>query len=109
MDDSTKSWLDIVEYSRHTNKSISTIRRYIKSGKVPHKLSDGKFYIQVTGKTVDKKTEAHAPDVEKIKRENLTLRNRIRAIEEEKADLQMLVYLYEGKAPPSNANTGVDR
>ena len=109
MDDSTESWLDIVEYSRYADKSISTIRRYIKSGKVVHKLIDGKFYIQVVGECRNKPTGPSTIEAEKMQRENETLKKHIRAIEEEKADLQMLVHLYEDRAMPSDTTSRIDR
>ena len=41
----TEQWLSIVEYSRAHAISDMTIRRHIKSGKIPAVLRDGKYFI----------------------------------------------------------------
>ena len=38
-------WLPIIDYSKSTGISISTIRRRIKSGKITFRMTDGKYYI----------------------------------------------------------------
>jgi len=88
-------WLSITDYSNYKKISISTIRRYIKSNILKYKEENGKYLIYV-------------PSSEKIKvrHDEETLRNRleieflktqIRQLQEENAELKMLVELYEGK------------
>ena len=44
----SEQWLSIVEYSRTHAISDMTIRRHIKSGKIPAVLRDGKYFIPAT-------------------------------------------------------------
>ncbi len=60
-------WLSIVEYSRTHAISDMTIRRHIKSGKIPAVLRDGKYYIPAA--PVQTQT-AQAPYVKKPVTEN---------------------------------------
>ena len=41
-------WCSITEYSRRLNISEMTVRRRIKSGKLVTKMSDGKYYIDIS-------------------------------------------------------------
>jgi uncharacterized protein involved in tellurium resistance len=88
-------WLSITDYSSYKKISISTIRRYIKSNILKYKEENGKYFIYV-------------PSNEKIKvrQDEETLRNRLeieflktqlRQLQQENAELKMLVELYEGK------------
>lgn len=43
----TEQWLSIVDYARMFNLSDMTVRRRIKSGKLPAKLIDQKYYISI--------------------------------------------------------------
>lgn len=77
-----EDWLSINEYTEATSKSDSTVRRYIRSGKVESKFEDGKYFIK--GKfSLGNKTK-----VKRLEEEN-------RALREEVAELRMLVDLYE--------------
>ena len=102
MKDHGDIWLDIVEYSAYRKKSISTVRRYIKSKKIKTRFENGKFYIQV----VAGKSHEHESTLEKkilqTQRENEELREKLNKIEEERRDLEMLVQIYENKnaGPP---------
>lgn len=42
-----EQWLSIVDYARATGISDMTIRRRIKTGKIPAQLKDGKYFILV--------------------------------------------------------------
>ncbi len=81
-------WLDISEYSRIKEISISTIRRQIKLNKVKFKLEDGKYYI-FSEDTVDVRDNYFA-EYEKVKKENIKLK-------EEIEELKMLIMIYEKK------------
>lgn len=45
---SNQIWLSLTEYSTKYNVSISTLRRRIKSGELPSRLDDGKYYLKDT-------------------------------------------------------------
>lgn len=84
---STDKWLTILEYCKHRNKSISTVRRYIKAKNLTYKLEDGKYLILVRNYKL-----------ENSKEENLdSLNKEIRKLKEENQELKMLVDLYEQK------------
>lgn len=84
-----EQWLSIIDYSIAKNKSISTIRRYIKSGRLKYKEIDGKYLIKtkVSDEIVDTRGN-HSEIISELK-------NRIRSLEEENIELRMLVELYE--------------
>lgn len=48
----TEQWLTLAEYARKYGMSDQTVRRRIKSGKIPAVLKDMKYYIRVTGHEV---------------------------------------------------------
>lgn len=81
-------WLTITEYSFLKNKSISTIRRYIKANRVKTKLIDGKYYIW-TNKTINLNENISSNKV--IKK----LEEKIKHLTEENNELKMLIELYE--------------
>ncbi|MBI2602540.1 MAG: hypothetical protein HYW48_05740 [Deltaproteobacteria bacterium] len=43
----SEGWMSIVEYARRFNVSDMTVRRRIKTGKLPAELKDGKYFIRV--------------------------------------------------------------
>ncbi len=79
-----EEWYSINEYQTVTQKSDSTVRRYIKSGKVESKFEEGKYLIK------GKFSLGHSGKVKKLEIEN-------RFLKEEVAELRMLVDLYESK------------
>ncbi|MFN8370004.1 MAG: hypothetical protein U0T83_05205 [Bacteriovoracaceae bacterium] len=81
-------WLDISEYSRIKEISISTIRRQIKLNKVKFKLEDGKYFI--FSEDTAAANDFHLHELEKIKKENIKLK-------EEIEELKMLIMIYEKK------------
>ena len=81
-------WLTITEYSFLKNKSVSTVRRYIKAQRVKTKLIDGKYYIW-TNKNI--KLNENISSNEVIKK----LQSNIQKLTEENNELKMLVELYE--------------
>ena len=90
-------WLDIVEYAAYEKKSISTIRRYIKSGKVRAKFENGKFHILVPSGSHNKPGSVLEEKILKTQKENEKLREKLNKLEEERRDLEMLVQVYENK------------
>lgn len=69
--------------------SLSTLRRYIKSGKVQHQLSQGRYLILDDGENI---TDGHH-EIESLKAQ-------LQNAKEEIAELKMLVALYEEKLNP---------
>ena len=86
-------WLSILEYASYKNKSISTVRRYIKANRVKFREDNGKYFIWVKSfvspasleerELLDNKLE-----LERLKKENLELKNEV-------AEMKMLIQLYE--------------
>ena len=89
-------WLDINEYSRSFDISISTIRRYIKKGKLGVRREKGKYLIKT--------------DVKELKDQgSLFLRNeefkkKIKILQQEIYELKMLINIYEKRGPSSIRN-----
>ena len=89
-------WLTIIEYSQLKNLSISTVRRYIKSGHVKSKKENGKYYIFVSGSKITTKKEEEEKELLRLRLKVSEQEQRIKQLEEENNDLKMLVQLYEG-------------
>jgi hypothetical protein len=92
-------WLSILEYASSRNKSISTVRRYIKANRVKFKEENGKYYIwakQISAIQTNSRDELELKfEVERLKKEN-------RILIEEMEELRMLVSLYEGQQKMSH-------
>ena len=82
-------WLSILDYAHQTGKSISTVRRYIKSEKVNCKLDEGKYYIWLDESNITNEKN-NISEFEKIELE-------LKKKEEEICELKMLVRIYENK------------
>ena len=82
-------WIDISEYSRNFNLSISTIRRRIKSGQLKTRKERGKYLIRVVSE--------RAVKVAPLVVENERLRHRIQLLQQDIQELKMLVNIYEQK------------
>ncbi len=78
-------WLSILDYAQHRDVSISSIRRYIKAGRVKYKQEKGKYFIWVSN---------YSEPVE-TKSDNKLLLDKIKSLQEENQELRMLVDLYE--------------
>ncbi len=86
-------WLSILEYAGYKNKSISTVRRYVKADRVKYKEESGKYYIWVKNYIPKRSQEEllHVEskfELERLKKENQELK-------EELAEARMLLSLYE--------------
>jgi len=99
-------WLPIFEYSKKTGKSISTIRRYIKSKRIVSQMIDGKFYIfeDTDGKN---NTQTDSPDnqIVKFEKQVVFLKKQLVAAQEEISELKMLVNLYEKQISQKNTTS----
>ena len=88
-------WVSIFEYSRLNGVSISTIRRNIKSNKIPYQKINGKYLLESkqSCQAVDQKCREELKS--KLEMERLKIENRL--LTEKVYELQMLVKIYEGQ------------
>jgi len=92
MDD---KWLTIPEYSTYRKKSVSTIRRYIKSNQVQSRLENGKYFIFVSDENYQNKKKSEEKNEMKLRFRVIELEAKVRQLEEENNDLKMLIQIYE--------------
>lgn len=99
------AWISLVEYSHKHQISLSTLRRYIKAGKLTYRKTDGRYLIhddqathrpapRFTGRLVEGDAGG-AANVQNDQDGNLTA-ELLRA-REEIAELRTLIALYEEK------------
>lgn len=88
-------WLSVLEYAAYKNKSISTVRRYIKANRIKFKDENGKYFIWVKNFSDQKSNEEK--EVFELKLENERLKKENRIIKEEINELKMLVQIYESE------------
>jgi len=93
-------WLSVLEFATYKNKSISTVRRYVKADRVKHKEENGKYFIWVKN-YVNSDLNSEREFLE-IKLENERLKKDIYRLTDEVSELRMLVTIYESekKVPP---------
>jgi len=91
-------WIPLVEFSVRTGISLSTLRRYIKSNKIPWKLVEGRYLVQDDGslKALRKKSIPLATPKDTESRLK-HLEKELIAAHEEIGELKSLVALYEEK------------
>ena len=90
-------WLSISEYSNYRGVSVSSIRRYIKAGRVKSKFEDGKYKIYVSDENYSLRVNIKEKEELSMRLELHNLKDRLRLLEEENNDLKMLVSIYESK------------
>jgi hypothetical protein len=121
-----REWLPLLDYSVRTGVSLSTLRRYIKAGKIEFKVEDGRYLLPLAagqGTTTEsaprqsvlpahtplishKAAEAGSrndPAIASLKSELARLEMELRKAREENAELRMLVALYEDSQGPGQA------
>lgn len=86
-------WLSIQEYAQYTNKSISTVRRYIKKNKVRSEDRDGKYYILVKNYAPEASRECE----QEMSDEIMSLKKRLMVTQEELYEAKMLISIYENQ------------
>tara|TARA_B100001971_G_scaffold213155_1_gene245638 strand:+ start:237334 stop:237666 length:333 start_codon:yes stop_codon:yes gene_type:complete len=86
-------WLSVLEFASYKNKSISTVRRYIKANRVKFKDENGKYFIWV--KNYQDESNNEEKELFQLKLENERLKKENRVIKEEINELKMLVQIYE--------------
>jgi predicted site-specific integrase-resolvase len=94
-------WLSISEYSNYRGVSVSSIRRYIKDGRVKSKFEEGKYKIYVSDENYTLRVNLKEKEELSMRLELHELKDRIRLLKEENNDLRMLVDIYESR----NSNT----
>jgi hypothetical protein len=87
-------WLSILDYAGVKKTSISTIRRAIKAGHVKYKEENGKYFIWT--REIPHENNEEKRDLE-LKLENEFNKRKIRMLQEEIADLKMLMMVYENQ------------
>jgi len=104
-----KAWLSIFEYSKKTGKSISTIRRHIKSKRIISQMVDGKFYI-LDDSNQNSREPANLPDNQVLKLEKQIgyFKKQLVIAQEEISELKMLVNLYEKQTPLKSTNETIN-
>ena len=114
-----EKWIPLVEYAHRTGLSMSTLRRYIKSNRLMHRLEHGRYLVwddggnsqdgeatrfiiaqSVAAQTVGAQTLAQGQGESKIK----ILEHDLKKAREQIAELKMLVALYEDQDVPVKRN-----
>ncbi len=105
----SKDWIPLVEFSVQKGISLSTLRRYIKSNKIPWKLVDGRYLVMDDGtfaapRNHDPKSNSPTPPSTGEEASPAAQQQKIQQLEtallaahEEIAELQTLVAFYEEK------------
>lgn len=62
-DDTSKTWIQLTDYSNKYEISISTLRRRIKEESIPYRLDNGKYYLLDEG--LNKKQRGRRPSEDK--------------------------------------------
>jgi hypothetical protein len=100
----SEKWIPLVEFSVQKGISLSTLRRYIKSNKIPWKLLEGRYLVMDDGTFTAPRN--HDPNGRSALSDNPApdLESRLKNVEqalgaanEEIAELKTLVAFYEEK------------
>ena len=100
LDLESEKWIPLVEFSVQKGISLSTLRRYIKSNKIPWKLLEGRYLVMDDGSFSTAKSDAkHIADgpARDIESRLKILEQSLNAANEEIAELKTLVAFYEEK------------
>ena len=97
----SENWIPLVEFSVRKGISLSTLRRYIKSNKIPWILLEGRYLVLDDGTfTAPRNHDPRASNSQPVD----TMESRVKNIEqalnaanEEIAELKTLVAFYEEK------------
>ena len=76
------AWISLMDYANRHCVSLSTLRRYIKSGKIKHQLENGRYLIWDENATAPTSGEDSSASL-------------IKKLQEENAELKTLVAFYE--------------
>ncbi len=102
MDMESENWIPLVEFSVQKGISLSTLRRYIKSNKIPWKLVEGRYLVMDDGsftapRNHDPKGFAKLETPEDIETRVKNMETALIAANEEIAELKTLVAFYDEK------------
>jgi hypothetical protein len=86
---SATNWIPLVEYAHKKGISLSTLRRHIKSGKIPYKVDQGRYLLFDDSNASDTPAKV-VSSVESLKLE-------LQQAREEVAELKTLIAFYEEK------------
>ncbi|NDD92998.1 hypothetical protein EBZ37_13065 [bacterium] len=100
-DHEIENWIPLVEFSVKKGISLSTLRRYIKSNKIPWKLLEGRYLVLDDGTFTAPRN--HDPRLnipnssEDMEARVKNIEQALNAAHEEIAELKTLVAFYEEK------------
>jgi hypothetical protein len=100
-DHDSENWIPLVEFSVKKGISLSTLRRYIKSNKIPWKLLEGRYLVLDDGTFTAPRNHdprlnlPHASEDMDARVKNIE--QALNAANEEIAELKTLVAFYEEK------------
>lgn len=101
-------WLPLMEYAIRKNLSLSTLRRYIKAGKVTFRLEGGRYLIfdrEASGEGSASHSNGLATfdglggEVAELQSNVRRLENALKRAQEEIAELKTLIACYEERPP----------
>lgn len=93
--ESENEWVSLMDYAMRTDTSVSTLRRYIKSGKVQFRLEDGKYFLPLPKKP---SAAAKTPSTPAAG-DQARLLKELQKAHEEIAELKTLIAFYEERLP----------
>ncbi len=85
-------WVSLLEYANQKNVSMSTLRRYIKSGKIEYRVDQGRYLVWI-----DSIGGAHSEMETQLRH----MEKDLHKAREEIAEMKMLIALYEEKIAPA--------
>jgi hypothetical protein len=96
------NWIPLVEFSVKKGISLSTLRRYIKSNKIPWKLLEGRYLVLDDGtftapRNQDLRSHIPSSSSEDVDSRIKHIEQALNAAHEEIAELKTLVAFYEEK------------
>lgn len=106
-DSTATKWVPLIEFAMNRGVSLSTLRRYIKTNRIAHKMISGKYFVLDDGDIAVRpyhRHEGQAPyassaesndEPSKLKK----LEKELKKAREEIAELKTLVALYEENFP----------
>ncbi len=98
----SENWIPLVEFSVKKGISLSTLRRYIKSNRIPWKLLEGRYLVLDDGsftapRNHDQRAFSLSPNQEDMETRVKNVEQALNAAHEEIAELKTLVAFYEEK------------
>jgi hypothetical protein len=98
----SENWIPLVEFSVKKGISLSTLRRYIKSNRIPWKLLEGRYLVLDDGsftapRNHDQRAFSLGPNQEDMETRVKNVEQALNAAHEEIAELKTLVAFYEEK------------